>query len=212
MSTPSDLLSQLLPLANGDALAERELRRRVFRFLRDFEARGLRLCAGQGELWDAREAALTELKAVARKVERVFATWLLFEGSPQEGTEHVGPDDVGGLLSFPSLRFSAFRPKKGRTCMMVEAFRLRDLVPYLAMYLLTTEDVTVGRCPAPQRQHWKEECGRLFIAGGHVGRPSNTCSRPCAVRLKNKRVHEQQREDLKRAAAARKRIGKEKRR
>lgn len=64
-------------------------------------------------------------------------------------------------LTFPSLRFGAFSQRRPFT-LLIEAGRLRDLVPYLAMYLLTTEPVSVARCPAPAIRNWKEECGRFF--------------------------------------------------
>jgi hypothetical protein len=199
MTTP-ERLTLLLPLANGDQLSVADQRSRIFRFLHRFEARGLRLPSGEQELWDAHEATATELKAVAEKVKRVFTTGFMFDGTPAPGTEGIGPDDVRLPLTFPSLRFAAFSPPPGRRRadrrfgLMIEAGRLRDLVPYLAMYLLTTEAVAIARCPAPRYRAWKERCDRFFIVGGH-GRPSKTCSKKCATRVKAKRINEQRRRE-----------------
>ena len=180
----------MLPLANRDRLSEADLRRRVFRFLHGFEARGLRLQGGQGELWDTHHATATELKAVAEKVARVFTTAVLFEeGHAPPGTEGIGPDDISLPLTFPSLRFGAFGHgrQRGRFSLFVEAGRLRDLVPFLAMHVMATEEVSVSRCHAPAYRDWAHECGRAFIWRGH-GRPPLVCSKECAARVKAKRV------------------------
>lgn len=196
MTTP-ERLALLLPVANGDQLSEADLRRRVFRFLHGFEASGLRLQSGEGELRDAHDATAAELAATQRKLQRVFATGLLFDGPPAIGTEGIGPDDIQLQLSFPSLRFGAFSPPRGqrsRFAFMVEAGRLRDLVPFLAMWLLTTEAITVSRCSAPRYRDWKERCDRFLIWRGQ-GRPPEVCTKKCGARVKAKRVNEQQRRE-----------------
>jgi hypothetical protein len=199
MTTP-ERLALLLPLANGDQLSVADLGSRVFRFLQGFEARGLRLPSGEQELWDVDGATASELKAVAKKVERVFETGFMFEGPRAAGTEGIGPDDIRLPLTFPSVRFGAFIPPPGRRradrrfTQVIEAGRLRDLVSYLAMYLLTTGAIAIERCPAPRYRNWKERCDRFFILGGQ-GRPSKTCSQKCASRVKAKRVNEQQRRE-----------------
>lgn len=196
MTTP-ERLAQLLPLANGDPLSEADLRRRVFRFLQGFEASGLRLPSGEQELWDADGATAAELAAVQRKVQMVFATGFMFDAPRGRGTENDGPDDVRLPLTFPSLRFAAFRPPRGqrsRFAFIVEGGRLRDLVPFLAMWLLTTAAITVSRCSAPRYRAWKERCNRFLIWSGQ-GRPPEVCTRKCAARVKAKRVNEQQRRE-----------------
>lgn len=198
MTTP-ERLALLLPLANGDRLTEADLRDRVCRFLQGFKAQGLRLPSGEQELWDADSATASELKAVQHKVQSVFATGFLF-ANPGQGAEGIGPDDIRLPLSFPSLRFGAFTPPRGprrdgsRFAFMVEAGRLRDLVAFLAMWLLTTENVAVSQCAAPHYRSWKERCNRFLIWSGQ-GRPPEVCSKKCAARVKAKRVHEQQRRE-----------------
>jgi hypothetical protein len=210
--TAAERLALLLPLANGDTLPDAEQRRHVFRFLQGFEARGLRLPAGEGELWDAHDATAAELAAVQRKVERVFFTAFLFEGEPAKGTENTEPDDIRMPLSFPSLRFGAFSPPSSRRrsgfTFIVEAGRLRDLVPYLAMWLLTTESIKVSRCTAPQRGKWKERCGRFVIWLGR-GRPPKVCRvGKCAGRVKSKSKHAKYQAIRREHAALLKMLGK----
>jgi hypothetical protein len=196
--TASARLGVLLPLANGDELSEADLRRRVFRFLHGFEGRGLRLQSGQQELWEVHDAAAAELKAVAKKVQTLFTTGFLFDGPAAPGTEGTGPDDIRLPLTFPSLRFGAFTPPKGRPrpdamfTLIVEAWRLRDLVPFLAMHLLTTEGTTVSRCTAPAYRRWADSCNRFFVGSG-LGRPRSVCSEACGARVKAKKVNEQRR-------------------
>ena len=198
--TTADRLGLLLPLANGDEPSEADLKRRVFRFLQGFEGRGLRLPTGQQELWDVENATEAELKAVVKKVQLLFSAGLMFDGPPAPGTEGITPDDVSLMLKFPSLHFGAFSQRRERArpdapfMLMVEAGRLRDLVPYLAMHLLTTETVGVSRCTAPAYRRWSECCDRIFVGSG-LGRPRSVCSDKCAARVKAKKVNEQRRRE-----------------
>lgn len=195
--TTADRLGFLLPLANGDELSDEDLKRRVFKFLHGFEGRGLRLPTGQQELWDVENATEAELKAVVKKVQLLFMTGFMFYGPPARGTEGTTPDDVSLMLKFPSLHFGAFSQRRGARpdapfMLLVEAGRLRDLVPYLAMHLLTTEAISVSRCAAPAYRRWSEACGRIFVGRG-LGRPRGVCSDKCAARVKAKKVNEQRR-------------------
>ena len=183
------------------------MRRRVFDFLHHFEARGLRLQSSQHELWDLHDATAAELAATQKKVEQVFATGFMFESPRHEGQEDVGPDDIRLPLTFPSLRFGAFVPsrkqQRGRFTLKVEAGRLRDLVAYLAMWLLTTEQVAVSRCTAPAYRDWASRCDRFVVWRGQ-GRPPKVCSPQCGARVKAKRVAEQQRREREAWKAAQK--------
>lgn len=195
--TPAKRLSLLLPLANRDDISDADLSRRVFKFLHRFEARGLRLPEGEQELWDLDSADATELRAIGKNVAHVFFCGLLFDGPQPKGWTNSGPDDIPPPLWFPSLRFGAFAPggrRRGRFTQIVTAKHLRHLVPFLAMHLLISEETRIGRCHAPARRNWKNECGRIFIWSGH-GRPPKVCSKACGIRVKAKRVNEHARRD-----------------
>lgn len=190
--TPTDRLDHLILIANRDPLTEAEVRRRLFRFLHGFKTQGLRLGAGERELWDVRHATAKELAATTRKIEMLFDVVWMFERPSHPSAGNIGPDDVGAPLSFPSLRFAAFWGQPG---FIVTAGRLRDLVPYLAMWLLSTEPVVVKQCQAPAFRDWQATCGRLFVQGA-MGRPRKVCGEKCAARVKAVRVNEQMRESM----------------
>lgn len=222
MPTPAERLTLLLPLANADALSADELRDHVFRFLQGFKTGGLRLQSGERELWDAYDAPEVELKAIARKVRLVFTTGFLFD-RPGPGTEGITPDDVTLPLTFPSMRFGAFRPTRERKhkqarpdrfTLMVDGWRLRDLVPFLAMWLLTTEDIGISRCTAPAYRNWEEDCGRFFVGSG-LGRPRLVCDAKCGSRVKAKARRDKERAEREARKAAQRRkstqIGRKKR-
>jgi len=198
--TASERIRHLLPLANGDDLPPTALRQLLLAFLNGFEAPGLRLQPDAG-MWDAyRDATDVELKAVRSKVQTLFATGFMFEAPRYVGTENIGPDDIMPPLSFPSLRFAAFCPPRGklsapgRYTLWVDANRLRDLVPFLAMWLLTTGDIAVGRCLAPRSKHWDQRCNRFLLWSGR-GRPPKACSPKCADRVKAKKKHDKARRE-----------------
>jgi hypothetical protein len=198
--TAPERIRQLLPLANGDELPPKVVRQRLLSFLNGFEASGLRLQPDAG-MWDAyRDAPDAELKAVQSKVQSLFATGFMFEGPRHAGTENITPDDITPPLSFPSLRFAAFcQPRSklstpGRYTLRVDGNRLRDLVPFLAMWLLTTEDIAVSRCLAPRLKHWDQRCNRFLLWSGR-GRPPKVCSLKCADRVKAKRKHDKARRE-----------------
>jgi hypothetical protein len=207
--TPPDRIRQLLPLANGDDSSPNALRQLLLAFLNGFKAPGLRVQADAG-MWDAyREASGAELKAVQRKVQMLFATGFMFEGPRAAGTENIGPDDIMPPLSFPSLRFAAFCPPRrrlstpGRFTLTVDGNRLRDLVPFLAMWLLTTGDIAVSRCQAPRSEHWDQRCNRFLLWSGR-GRPPQVCGPKCANRVKAKKKYDKARRERRELEALRK--------
>jgi hypothetical protein len=202
--TATERLLLLLPLANRDPLTTAELRSRVSDFLDGFEARGLRLSGGEDHMRNVHHATPAELKAVAEGVAHVFFVGLLFEGPPWKGMEDTGPDDMGMPLEFPSLKFGAFKPKvrkRARFDWMVEADSLHDLVAYLVMYILATEETRFARCHAPALRNWKNKCHRILIGGG-LGRTRLTCNDACAARVKAKKVNDQARRERKAWQAA----------
>ena len=207
--TAPERIRQLLPLANGDDLPPNALRQLLLAFLNGFEAPGLRLQPDAG-MWDAyRDAPDVEVKAVQSKVQMLFATGFMFEGPRHAGTENIGPDDIMPPLSFPSLRFAAFcQPHRklsapGRYTLRVDANRLRDLVPFLAMWLLTTGDIAVSRCSAPRSEHWDQRCNRFLLWSGR-GRPPKVCSPKCADRVKAKKKYDKAQRERRELEALRK--------
>jgi hypothetical protein len=206
--TAPERLALLLPLANGDDLAPKEVRRRLLAFLNRFEATGLRLQM-DARMLDANDAPDAELKAVQRKVEMLFATGFRFVGPRWRGFEDTGPDDIRLPLTFPSLRFGAFgaapgkRRDRGRFTLWVDGNRRRDLVPFLAMWLLTTGGIATSRCPAPQAEHWDRQCNRFLLWSGR-GRPPKVCSPKCADRVKAKKKHDKAQRERKELEALRK--------
>lgn len=206
--TAAERIRRLLPLANGDDLPPETLRQTFLAFLHGFSAPGLRVQPDAG-MWDAyRDAPDAELKAAQRKIQMVFATGFMFDGSRREGREAIGPDDIMLPLSFPSLRFGAFsqpgrKPSTSeRYTLRVDGNRLRDLVPFLAIWLLTTADLAVSRCQAPQAEHWAEQCDRFILWSGR-GRPPQFCGPRCANRVKAKRKFIQTRSERRAVDALR---------
>jgi hypothetical protein len=207
--TSPERIRQLLPLANGDELPSKTLRQLVLTFLNQFEASGMRLQPDAG-MWDAYSHATdTELKAVQEKVQKLFRTGFLFDRPRHSGTEHIRPEDIALPLSFPSLRFAAFSSPRGRLktdarfTLRVDGNRLRDLVPFLAMWLLTTEDIAVSRCQAPESKNWRQRCDRFLLWSGR-GRPPKVCGSKCADRVKAKRKFERARDERTELRAFRK--------
>lgn len=95
------------------------------------------------------------------------------------GYEHIGPDDVMPPLSLPSLRFGLLGTgsktrRQAHYEMHVNAARLRDLVPFLVLHLLTVDDIPVSQCLAPGKDDWRIPCHRLFI-WTKKGRPPEVC-------------------------------------
>jgi len=212
-------LDQLMPLANGDELSERALRQRLLAFLHGIDLPGLRLRRDAG-MWDTHDAPAAELRATQRQLQDLFASAFWFseheahlpywvppgtpKGSKAEFEDPISWDDLRPPLSFPSLRFGAeyiARPS-ARWALRVDAGRLRDLVPFLALWMLTCGDLSVARCEAPAAAAWDRPCGRFFISGGR-GRPSRTCSDKCRRRVKDKRKNERIRELLRENTALR---------
>lgn len=155
-------------------------------------------------MWEAHAVAAAEFEAIRRKVRRLMEAGFPDSGGEsrylkesdqdrerrpafikkgdRRGTENIGFEDMSLPLSCPSLRFG-IRPhtKRGASVLFVEGGRLRDLVPFLVLHLLTTGQTVVARCDAPAPGAWSERCGRFYVWIGK-GRPREFCSDACRAR------------------------------
>lgn len=214
MTTTLERLAQLMPWVNGDALSVTEQRQRLFQFLQGFSVAGICLPRDVG-MWEVDRATPTELDATQHKLQKLFASAFWFaRGHDARGTENITWDDVELPMSFPSLRFAAKRIEhdkqwQARYALMVSAGRLRDLVPYLVLQVLTVEKVPVIRCRAPRERDYASRCDRLFIWTKN-GRPPEVCPkvpgkrRLCADRVKaeaKKEAERMRREEERRLRA-----------
>jgi hypothetical protein len=205
--TPAEQIELLLPWANDhdDALTLGVVRECLRRFLRSFSGSRLRVTGHRG-LDLVHDASHAELQATRRKVMRLLESAFWFSvDAPRDrrGHESLDWDDVRLPLSLPSIRFAAARRAKGYVKrsqlgrkdhrqllaggayeILIEASRLRDLVPFLVLHLLAMPGaIGVARCSAPAPNDWTQRCGRLFIiATGRKGRPREYCSRECTDR------------------------------
>jgi hypothetical protein len=194
--SPSVPLAHLVPLVN-DTLSDKAVTQRLRAFLNRLDASGLRL-PRQAGMWDVYGASTTELHATQKKLRELF-DW----GFRQD----LDWDEMMPPLSYPSVRYVPTQVDE-RWTLVINAGRLRDLVPFVAMWLLTYGDTHVGRCTAPRPRAWNQTCGRYFVSSG-VGRPRQTCSAKCALRAKNKQKHQHMKELLREESARRRKLRKD---
>ena len=221
--TTAEQIDLLLPWLN-DRLPDRAVRRLLHAFLASFRATRIRLPEPGGHDLVA-DATDEELAATRRKLERLLSSAFWFSDEDEgdhRGTKHLDWEDVRLPLTFPSIRFGAARQvasvkrsalnrrerkalaDRGAYQVLIEAGRLRDLVPFLVLQLLAAPgEITISRCPAPAPLNWKQRCGRLFIVAKGVGRPKEFCSRDCTNRRDSVRKEERKQEERKRAHARR---------
>jgi hypothetical protein len=203
---PAERLAPLLPWVNGDPVPVPQVRQLLLAFLDRFAFGGLATTREAG-MWDAyRDASASELEAVRKRLWTLIDSGFWFETPRDDGVD-IDPDSLT-VIGFPSLKFAAWRDPKnkrrsrGSYRLVVNAWRLRDLVPFLAMMLLLTSRVVVSRCPAPKKGDWKSTCGRYFVWSGE-GRPPKVCPPTssgrslCADRVKAKMKFEKKQRERK---------------
>jgi hypothetical protein len=207
-------LALLLPWLNGDGLGVVEIRRQLEDFLEAFnmsEGVGhLRTQVGQNELRSISAPELDKLR------QSLFD--LLRRGFLPTPDEHRASGEWWPWLQpFPSLQFGAIhrsRQSPGKLSRATKSERrayaapgaytqlvvgkLRDLVPFLVLHLLTAPGMAViARCPAPAPNDRTSRCGRFLVTAGR-GRPRKFCSRKaCRIRNHAEVVRKQEEEAMR---------------
>ena len=194
--SPPEQLRLLLPWINGEGLDARAAHRALVTFLEHFHAPHIRVHAAAMTREAHRGASTTALDATRATV-RAVLTRVCVE--PPAGTE-----DITVPLSCPSLRFGV-RPGP-EPDLYVDAGRVRDLVTFLLLHLLTLGEVTAGVCHAPAKGASTRRCHRVFVQNGH-GRPALFCSTACRWRYHNKLKSDELRGDLRIATEITRRAG-----
>ena len=199
--SPPERLRLLLPWINGEAVDDRAVRNALVTFLVDFHTPHFRVHA-DAMTYEAHAWATTkELAATRAKVLDVLGraqiggeppAWL--DEFDREGPDDIQFEDIEVSLACPSLRFGV-RPG-AEPELHVDARRVRDLVAFLLLHLLTLGEVTVGVCDAPTERKWKRRCNQVFVQNGH-GRPRRFCSDACRRRHFDKRKDVEERRKLR---------------
>ena len=202
--SPPEQLRLLLPWINGEADDEQAVRHALVTFLADFHAPHLRVHADvmtrEAHAW-----ATTKALAATRATVRAVLTRACVE--PPTGSDafgRTGTTDITVPLACPSLYFGV-RPGP-EPDLHVGAVRVRDLVAFLLLHLLTLGEVTVGVCKAPGARTWRRRCHRVFVQQGR-GRPLSFCSDACRWRYHDKQKSDELRGALRDATRATRLVG-----
>ena len=199
--SPPEQLRLLLAWINGEEDDEQAAHSALVTFLEHFHAPHLRVHAdvmtSEAHAW-ATTKALAATRATVRDVlglTRVDAeppAWL--DEVDREGLDDIQVEDIEVSLACLSLRFGV-RPG-AEPELHVDARRVRDLVAFLLLHLLTLGEGKVGVCDAPTERKWKRRCNQVFVQNGH-GRPRRFCSDACRRRHFDKRKDVEERRKLR---------------
>lgn len=211
--TAPDRLAQLLPWLNGEPLTDADIRQQLHAFLRSFdeatEHTGYLRIVGPVSARSVESETLERLR-IALKATLQSGFWedRLVGTDTIERTWEVRMRPHAYQLRFgtvrrrdetpyaepsqnPSRRAKRQHAAPGAYELVVSG-PVSDLVPYLAMHLLTAPGAaSIGRCPAPAPNNWDARCHQ-FLLRTTQGHPREFCSEACRVRSHAERARKKQ--------------------